>query len=112
VAIDQARLARACGFATEMIFVATDSIVENIARIVQRAQGGGHGASEREVRAIHEASLANLSAAVGAFERVDVYDSTALWSTPRLVATSHNSRIDRVGVSPSWLEDALSMPES
>jgi len=111
-AIEQAQFARARGFATEMIFVATDSIDENIARIVQRAQGGGHGASEREVRAIHEASLANLGSAVDAFERVDVYDSTALWSTPRLVATSHNSRIDRVGVSPSWLEDALSMPES
>jgi len=34
-----------------MIFVATDSIDENIARIVQRAQGGVHRASEREVRA-------------------------------------------------------------
>ncbi|HKY40319.1 MAG TPA: zeta toxin family protein [Polyangiaceae bacterium] len=88
-AIEQAQFARARGFATEMIFVATDSIDENIARIVQRAQGGGHGASEREVRAIHEASLANLSAAVGAFERVDVYDSTAPWLPPRLVATSH-----------------------
>jgi len=49
------------------IFVATDSIDENIARIVQRAQGGGHGASEREVRAIHEASLANLGTAIDAF---------------------------------------------
>jgi len=110
-AIDQAQLARARGFATEMIFVATDSIDENIARIVQRAQGGGHGASEREVRAIHGASLANLSAAVDAFERVDVYDSTASWSAPRLVATSHNGRIDRVGTSPSWLEKALLMPK-
>ena len=45
VAIDQAQVARARGFATEMIFVSTDSIDENIARIVQRAQGGGHGAS-------------------------------------------------------------------
>jgi predicted ABC-type ATPase len=39
-----------------MIFVATDSVEENIARILQRAQGGGHGASEREVRAIHTGS--------------------------------------------------------
>ena len=35
-AIEQAQFARARGFATEMIFVATDSIDENIARIVQR----------------------------------------------------------------------------
>ena len=111
-AIGQAQLARLRGFATEMIFVATDSIDENIARVLQRAQGGGHGASEREIRAIHEASLANLRAAVDAFERVDMYDSTALWSPPRLVATSHEGRIDRHGVSPIWLEEALSMARS
>jgi predicted ABC-type ATPase len=111
-AIDQARLARTRGFATEMIFVATDAVEENVARILQRAQGGGHGASEREVRAIHEASLANLSAAIGVFERVDIYDSTARWSAPRLVATSHDGRIDRLGVGPSWLEQALAMRTS
>jgi predicted ABC-type ATPase len=76
---------------------------------LQRAQGGGHGASEREVRAIHEASLANLSAAVGAFERVDVYDSTERWSAPQLVAMSYDGRVDRLGPSPNWLEQALSV---
>ena len=106
--IEQARLARARGFATEMIFVATGSVDENLVRIVQRAQGGGHGASEREVRAIHAASLANLGVAIDAFERVDIYDSTALWSSPQLVATSHDGRVDRVSAGPSWLENALS----
>lgn len=48
-AIEQARPALVRGFATEMIFVATDSVDQNIARILQRAQGGGHGTSEREV---------------------------------------------------------------
>jgi predicted ABC-type ATPase len=95
-----------------MIFVATDSIDENIARIIQRAQGGGHGASEREVRAIHEASLTNLGAAVEAFERVDIYDSTASWSAPRLVATAHEGRLDRLGVTPSWFDKALPLPHS
>lgn len=61
-AIDQARLAREHGFATELIFIATDSVAENVARVLQRAQGGGHGASDRDVRAIHEASVANLAA--------------------------------------------------
>ena len=36
-AIGQAELARTRGFATEMRFVATDSIAENIARVLQRA---------------------------------------------------------------------------
>lgn len=63
-AIEQAELARKNGFATEMRFVATDSIAENVARVLQRAQAGGHGASEREIRAIHQASVANLRTAV------------------------------------------------
>lgn len=91
-----------------MVFVATDSVDENIDRILQRAQGGGHGASEREVRAIHDASLANLNDAFAVFERVDVYDSTARWSPPRLVATSQHGRVDRRPPTPSWLEGALS----
>jgi hypothetical protein len=65
-------------------------------------------ASEREVRAIHEASLANLGAAIDAFERVDIHDSTALRSTPQLVATSHDGRVDRLSNVPSWLESVLS----
>ena len=39
-----------------------------------------------------------------AFERVDIYDSTALWSTPQLVATSHDGRIERHCASPLWFE--------
>lgn len=44
-AVDQATSANASGFATEMRFVATDSIAENVARVLQRTQAGGHGAS-------------------------------------------------------------------
>src|SRR5262252_6424730 len=54
-AVDQAELARGRGFSTEMRFVATDSVAENVARVLQRSQAGGHGASEREIRAIHTA---------------------------------------------------------
>jgi predicted ABC-type ATPase len=107
-AIDQARLATTHGFATELIFTATDSVAENIARVVQRAQGGGHGASERDVRAIHQASVANLGNAIDVFERVDIYDSTARWLAPRLVATTHAGRVARLGVSPAWLDRTLS----
>lgn len=109
-AVTQARLAHSRGFATEMVFVATGSVDENLDRILQRAQGGGHGASEREVRAIHEASLANLNQALAVFERVAVYDSTARWSAPRLVATSRAGRVDRIPPTPSWLERTLSTP--
>jgi len=78
-AIDQATEARVRGFATELIFLATESTTENLRRVLQRAQSGGHGASERDVRAIYDASIANLGRAIAAFEHVDVYDSTPLW---------------------------------
>jgi predicted ABC-type ATPase len=106
-AIDQARLAKKHGFGTELFFIATDSIAENIARVLQRAQAGGHGASERDIRAIYAASLANLREAIAAFERVAVYDSTQPWATPRLVGTAHSGRLVLHGARPAWLERTL-----
>jgi predicted ABC-type ATPase len=111
-AIDQAIEARGRGFATELLFVATDSITENIARVLQRAQGGGHGASERDVRAIHAASVGNLRRALNAFEYVTVYDSTAHWTPPRLVATGKDGAIARHGVVPTWLASVFSTREA
>jgi predicted ABC-type ATPase len=106
-AIGQAELAHEAGFATQMRFVATDSIAENVARVLQRAQAGGHGASEREIRAIHHASVANLRKAVAVFERVRVYDSTTRWAAPRLVAVARGGRLVRQGATPGWLGAAL-----
>jgi predicted ABC-type ATPase len=106
-AIEQAEIARKSGFATEMRFVATDSIAENVARVLQRAQAGGHSASEREIRAIHQASIANLRTAIATFERVRIFDSTARWTPPRLVAVARGGRAARRGASPGWLNAAL-----
>lgn len=105
--IEQAKLARKAGFATDMRFVATDSIAENIRRVLQRAQAGGHAASEREIRAIHVASVANLRGAVITFERVRIYDSTARWAPPRLVASARHGRLVHHGAPPPWLDTAL-----
>ena len=106
-AIDQAGLAQRSGFVADMQCVATDSIAENVARVLQRAQAGGHGASEREIRAIHHASIANLAMAIDSFARVRIYDSTARWSPPRLVAVARAGRVVRHGATPAWLEAVL-----
>lgn len=106
-AIEQAALAQAQGLATILRFVATDSLDENVTRVIQRAHGGGHGASERDIRAIHAASVANLRRALEVFERVRVYDSTARWVPPRLIATSRDGLVVRHGSSPSWLSALL-----
>jgi predicted ABC-type ATPase len=101
-------LARKYGFVTQLRFIATDSVAENVTRVLLRTQAGGHGASERDIRAIHEASIANLRKPLGVFERVRVYDSTTPWAAPRLVASARDGRIVRLGASPAWLERALS----
>lgn len=106
-AIEQAKKARASGFATEMRFLATESVAENVARVLQRAQAGGHGASEREIRLIHQASIANLGDAIATFDRVRVYDSTERWSPPRLVAVARSERVEYRGPVPRWVETAL-----
>jgi predicted ABC-type ATPase len=106
-AIAQAELARQGSFATEMHFVATSSIAENVARVIQRAQAGGHGASERGIRAIHRASVANLRAAIATFVRVRIYDSTARWEPPWLVAVARAGRVVLEGATPGWLDAAL-----
>jgi predicted ABC-type ATPase len=106
-AIDQARLAGQHGFLTMLRFVATDSIDVNVERVLQRAQGGGHGASERDIRAIHDASIANLAQALAAFDRARVYDSTISWRPPRLVATARSGKVVRHGDIPTWLDRAL-----
>lgn len=105
--IEQAKLAGSSGFTTEMRFIATDSVDENVARVLQRAQAGGHGASEREIRSICRASVANLRAAIDTFDGVRVYDSTARWEPPRLVAVAHRGLLAFQGETPRWLDTAL-----
>ena len=56
----------------------------------QRTQGSGHGASERDIRAVHEASIANLRKTLDVFEQVRIYYSTTPWTAPRLVASARN----------------------
>jgi len=105
--IEQARLARERGFVTFLRFVSSGSIAESVARVVQRAQAGGHGASEGNIRAIYEASTANLAAAVAAFEFVNVYDSSERWALPRLVATKVRGELEVLPQPPQWLTAAL-----
>lgn len=106
-AVIQAQLARSRGFATHLRFIATESVSENVARVLQRAQGGGHGASERDIRAIHEASLQNLGQAIAVFEWTRIYDSTQAWAPPRLVATARDGHILQLGAPCAWLDAAL-----
>lgn len=86
IAIQQARRAKAAGFRIEMVFVATDNVDENIARITHRGLDGGHSAPASRIREIYEMSLANLPHAIRVFDEVALYDSSAFGQLPPLVA--------------------------
>lgn len=108
VALDQAEQARVAGFRTSLRFVATESVDENIARVAARADAGGHSAPPEQIRAIYDASLKNLAAALDAFDLVRVYDNTRPDSAPRLVLEARRGRVTRlVAGPPTWLRSAL-----
>ena len=50
--VRQAEKARSHGFRTVLTFLCTSSPEINIERVIQRAQAGGHAASEVEIRAV------------------------------------------------------------
>lgn len=76
-------------------------------RILQRAQAGGHAASEGEVREIYANSLANLAEAVRVFEHSTVYDATTEWALPRAVAVSVAGVLQIEADAPSWVGEAF-----
>lgn len=108
-AIRQAETARQVGFATTLNFIATEAPEINVERVLQRAQAGGHAASESEVRATYAASLANLAGAIGVFESCRVYDATESWRAPRLVVMTRAGIVEAQRNAPTWALEALAI---
>ena len=64
ITFDQAQRAKAAGFATEMRYLALHNFAMHLERVKERADTGGHSASETTLRRTYEASLANLPRAL------------------------------------------------
>lgn len=107
VSARQAGSARQRGFRTTLTFLCTNSPDINVERVLQRAQAGGHAASEAEIRTMHAAALANLAEAVRVFDRCRILDSSAPWRRPRLAARATRGRIVLEPGAPSWVTKAL-----
>jgi predicted ABC-type ATPase len=107
VSARQAEQARTKGFRTALTFLGTTSPDINVERVLQRAQAGGHAASEGEIRAIYTAALGNLADAVRAFDRSRILDSSESWKRPRLVARVTGGRIAFEPGAPPWATTAL-----
>ena len=59
VTFEQARLARASGFVTEMRYLAVRGFAMHLDRVKIRADAGGHCASEATLRRIYRSSVAH-----------------------------------------------------
>jgi predicted ABC-type ATPase len=107
VSVRQAERAKDRGFRTALTFLCTTSADINVERVLQRAQAGGHAASEAEIRAVHTAALGNLAEAVRIFDRCRILDASESWKRPRLVARATRGRVALEPGAPSWVTKAL-----
>jgi predicted ABC-type ATPase len=110
VTFEQARLARAAGFSVEMRYIALRDFAMHVERVQARADAGGHSASERTLRRIYEASLANLLRAVREMDMLWIYDNTPIDANHPLVLQAQKGEIQFLKEPPpSWLRNALEL---
>jgi predicted ABC-type ATPase len=106
VAIDQAKRARAAGFFTRMVFVATEDVALNIERVRLRGLAGGHAATAEKIQDTYVRSLANLPEALTVFDSVSIWDNSD--AEPRHVLDVIQNRVKAAHFPlPTWLRVAL-----
>jgi predicted ABC-type ATPase len=76
VTLDQAALARCAGFATQMVYIATNDPAINVRRWLARHCAGGHGLDSARIPGAYHLSLAHLPRAVREFDAVLAYDNS------------------------------------
>jgi predicted ABC-type ATPase len=64
------------GFEVVLIYIGTESVEINLARIAKRVRAGGHNVPEMDVRRRYLRSLQNLPAAAGIADRVLLFDNS------------------------------------
>ena len=100
ITFDQALSARTAGFEIEMRYLALENFAMHLERVKQRADAGGHSASEATLRRIYNASLANLPRAFAEMDDLWVYDNLESGKgAMRFLADD----------PPTWLTAALSL---
>lgn len=106
VAADQALRAKAAGFFTSLVYVATGDVAINIERVRRRGLACGHAAPPDVIRDIHRQSVGNLAGGLQVFDRGEVYDNSG--GGPRLVLRTSRGRVAEVCAPvPDWLRRAL-----
>ena len=68
--------ARSRGFEVVLVYIGTDHVEINLARIAKRVLGGGHNVPEADVRRRYDRSLENLAAAADLAHHVLLFDNS------------------------------------
>jgi predicted ABC-type ATPase len=68
--------ARARGFEVVLVYIGTDRVEINLARIAKRVQGGGHNIPEADVRRRYARSFENLPVAANRADHVLLFDNS------------------------------------
>jgi predicted ABC-type ATPase len=112
IIFDQMKQAHDAGFVVELNYVSTNSISTSIDRVAQRADLGGHSASEKAIRSIRGESLGNFPRAMdelgGGIDILAVYDNSAERAKPELVASFEGREVTYLAPEiPAWVDRAL-----
>jgi predicted ABC-type ATPase len=68
--------ARALGFEVVLVYIGTETVETNLARIAARVLAGGHNVPETDVRRRYQRSLKNAPIAIARADRVIVFDNS------------------------------------
>jgi predicted ABC-type ATPase len=68
--------ARSRGFEVVLVYIGTDHVEINLARIAKRVLGGGHNVPEADVRRRYDRSFENLAAAADCADHVLLFDNS------------------------------------
>ncbi len=93
--------ARARRFEIELVYIGTENVEINLARIRNRVLRGGHNVPELDVRRRYQRSLANLPLAIERADRTILFDNSAEQGY-RLVAVLGASINQGFPPTPDW----------
>lgn len=99
------RDAKAAGYKVNLIFIATESPIVSMGRIVSRVSDGGHYVSGIDIERRYKRSMDNLPQAMALADRAWLLDNSR--ARMRLVAAIEHSQVkSQISSLPRWVRDA------
>jgi predicted ABC-type ATPase len=98
--------AKARGYNVRLLYVGTDDVAINIARIAGRVMAGGHDVPAKDVIRRYGRSSENLTTAMARADEVAIFDNSSEGG-PAVVARGVRCDLEYVVPEPRWLSDAI-----